>query len=284
MKKKLISIIVCPKCKSHLKLEITKRLRDRIIEGKLLCKRCSNTFAITNDIVCFKEITRRDKDRKKIQETQKMFLGQEFKKKWLQYFTKEEFTAVEEEWSWMIDKLELRNSRIHLDWATGTSRFLRNILGVIKGEIIALESDYTTCLGLRTFLKEIRKYSKVTIICSDARNMPLADNVVDSISSWHGLDEPKISKAIDESKRILKKNKVLVVSGMFYEKNSQSLKIAIKEGIEFAGKNKAYQYFKKLNFKDIDYKIFYRGKWLEHESFLPRIGDDYTCYGINGRK
>lgn len=283
MRKKIISILVCPKCGSFLDLEIEKRSKDRIQTGDLKCNKCSASFKIIDDIVCFKSIAEKGLD-KKIKKFQESFLNQELKKKWLKYFNKKEFTALKEEWRWMINKLNLKNSKIHLDWATGSGRFLRNILGVIKGEIIAMEIDYATCVGLRDFLKKIKGYSRVTIICSDARKMPLADNSIDSISSWHGLDEPNISKAIDESKRVLKLNKIFSAAGLFYKKESKSLKIANKWKIKFAEENMAYRYFKRVGFKNIKHKTFFEGKWLERESFLPRFGDYYTSYAVVGRK
>jgi ubiquinone/menaquinone biosynthesis C-methylase UbiE len=274
---------MCTKCGSSLDLEIEKASKDRIQTGDLECNKCSTSFKIIDDIICFESISEKGLD-KKIKKVREMFFGQELGKKWLKFFSKKELAALKEEWKWMISKLNLKNSKIHLDWASGTGRFLRNILSLVKGEIVALENDYATCIGLRDFLKEIKGYSRTTIIYGDARNMPLSDNSIDSASSWHGLDEPRINKALDEAKRVLKNGKVLAVSGLFFKENSKSLKVALEEGIEFAKKDKTYQYFKKLGFKDIDYKTFFEGKWTEGDSFLPKKGDYYTPYAVAGRK
>lgn len=284
MKQKIIPIIVCPKCKSFLKLEVDDSSKHRIHQGKLLCTQCDARFKIIDDVVCFRPIKKRGCDKKRLRKTKNLFLRQEFRKEWQKHFSREEFLAVKDEWNWIIDSLNLKKSKIHLDWATGTGRFLRNILKVAKGELIALEIDYATCLGLKAFLKKIGKYSKVTIINGDARNMPFANNSIDSISSWHGLDEPNINKAIDESKRALKRNKALSTGGLFYEKSSKSFKIAKKSKINFASENKASQYFKKLGFKDIHYKAFFKAKWIDRKSFLPKFGDYYTTYVISGKK
>ncbi len=83
--------------------------------------------------------------------------------------------------------------------------------------------------------------------------MPLAGDSIDSISTWSGLDEPKVIKAIDEAKRVLKKDK-------------------------------SQQYFKKLGFRDIDYKIFFEGKWTSGKDFLPIKGDYYASYAVTGKK
>lgn len=283
MKQEIISVIICPICKTSLLLKINKKNGRRIHTGKLICNRCNAKFEIIDDVVCFKLVTKRDKNKAKSQKKRDMF-RHELKKDWLKNFSKEELTILQKEWQWMINRLNLKNSKLHLDWATGTGRFLKNILNLVKGEIIALEFDYATCIGLKTFLEKTGKYSKVTILCSDARNMPFLNNSIDSVSSWHGIDEPDMRKAVNESKRVLKVNKKLVLSGVFYEKNSKSLVIAKKWKMEFASENKIYRYFKKLNLKNIDYKTFFKAKWLDRKSFLPRFGDYYTSYTISGEK
>jgi ubiquinone/menaquinone biosynthesis C-methylase UbiE/uncharacterized protein YbaR (Trm112 family) len=284
MKKKLISIMACPKCSSSLILQAVSKTKTRIHTGKLLCKKCNNEFEIIDDIVCFKSITQKDRNRVESRRMINTFLKQEFKKDWIKRFLKKEFNFVKDEWKWMINNLNLRKSKIHLDWATGTGRFLRNILSIIRGEIIALETDYATCVWLKLFLKKLKKYSRATIICGDARNMPFRSNSIGSISSWHGLDEPKMDKVIDESKRVLKKGKRLALSGVFYEKNSKSLKLARKWEIRFAQESQIYKYFQKLDFKDIKYKIFFKAKWSDRKSFLPRFEDYYSSYAISAKK
>lgn len=285
MKREIISIIVCPKCKTPLIiLKERKGSRNRIQSGELRCKKCGAVFKILDDIACFLPVSQGDKSREKIQKMQKLVVNQELEKKWVKYFPREEFLAVRNEWSWMINNLDLKKSKIHLDWGAGTGRFLREFLRFFKGEIIALEIDYPTCVALKTLLKRLKKYSQVTIICGDAKNMPLCSNSIDSISSWHGLDEPNIKKALNESKRILKTNKVFSASGLFFEKGSRSLRIAKESGIEFAKENRVCQHLRKIGFRDIEYKIFFKGRWSDYKSFLPRFGDFYTCYAISGRK
>ncbi len=283
MREKIISILICPKCGNSLDLKIERREGHRINKGILNCNRCNAKFKIIDDIVCFKSILKKGLANK-IKKNKKLSSNQEFYKKWLKYFNKKEMAALREEWEWMIKKSNLRNSRIHLEWAVGTGRFLRNILKLVRGEILALEVDYATCVALKDFLKKIRGYKKVTIIYSDAKNMPLASNSIDSASSWHGIDEPKMKKALVESRRILKKNGTLTVSGAFTEKDSKSLKAAIKYGMTLTKKDETYKYLKKLGLNKIDYQIFFEGEWLDKDSFWPKYGDYYSVYGVSGRK
>ena len=94
MRKKIISILVCPKCRSHLDLKKEKSLKDRIQKGKLKCSKCGSSFEIIDDIVCFKPISSKELN-KKIRKAREMFLNQEVKKKWLEYFNKEELEKDE---------------------------------------------------------------------------------------------------------------------------------------------------------------------------------------------
>ena len=79
----------------------------------------------------------------------------------------------------------------------------------------------------------------------------------------------------------------MAVSGLFFEDNSESLKIALQEKIEFAQKDKTQQYFKKLGFENIDSKIFFEGKSVtadflkgeaEVEIIKPRYGIKETNF------
>lgn len=284
MKERLSKIFICPKCKTSLGLKIIKKNNKRIEEGFFLCPKCDIQYKIIDDIVCFKEIKSTDKNEKKIQSMKDLFLNYEYKKEWHKHFSKEELSTLKKEIQFLINNLDLGESRIHLDWATGTGRFLRNILDKVNGEIIALDFGFANCVALKAFLKKLKKYSKVTILCADARNIPIINNTIDSISSWHGLDEPKIEKAITESKRVLMKNKRAAFSGVFYEKSSESLKLSKKFGINFAEEDKAYNYFKKVDFKDIKYKKFLKVKEKSKKNFVPKYGDYWTVYTISGKK
>jgi ubiquinone/menaquinone biosynthesis C-methylase UbiE/uncharacterized protein YbaR (Trm112 family) len=284
MKQIINKILKCPNCKSNLKIIPLNKVRDRLNNGKLLCKKCNDSFRIIDSIVCFKQVTEKDKNNKITQKMQKMFHNQELKKEWTKKNTNKELIELNKEWQWMIKKSNIVRSRIHLDWACGTGRFLRNIFDIVKGDILVMDNDYQTCVGLKTFLKTIKKYSNVTIIYCDANNMGIANNSIDSVSTWHGLDEPDVKFAINESYRILKKNKTLVASGIFFKKQSKSFQIAKKWKINFAKENEAEKYFNKVNFKGINYKTFYKGKWANKGDFLPHYGDEYTCYAIGGTK
>lgn len=282
MKKKILPLLICLNCSGSLGLTVNKEVGNRIKFGRLKCKACNASYQIVGDIACFQTDIRKklSYDYEWLSEAA---IDREVHNKWLKYFNQRELESLQNEWQWMIKNGNLKESRVHLDWASGTGRFLKNIKKY-NGNIIALERDYVACFVLKNVLKKTKIYSGTSIICGDARNMPLASGVVDSVSSWSGLDEPKIGKALNESKRVLRKGKTLVISGLSFADNSKSLRIALKEKMHFAKSEAAYHYIDKIGFKKIKREIFYTGKWTSSNDFIPKKGDRYAMYGLAGKK
>jgi uncharacterized protein YbaR (Trm112 family) len=50
VKKELMEILVCPVCKSELKLEVTIEEGDEVIQGSLICSRCNESYPIDDAI------------------------------------------------------------------------------------------------------------------------------------------------------------------------------------------------------------------------------------------
>lgn len=279
----IINHFECPVCHGNLTPLIRRKTKERILEGELRCKKCSKKFYIKDSIACFvsplKKLTI-----KNIQKLRKITIEQEIPETWKRLFSRQEIVALKKEWGWMLSVIKKKKSALHLDFATGTGRFFRNVISKTKGEIIVLERDYPTCLELQYFLKKIKKYNRVSIVCADARKMPFKDGVFDSITSWHGLDEPKMRKTIKETRRILKKGAYFTTSGVHYQRGSKSFSIAKKHNIQFITKEAIARALKETGFRKIEYKTFFQGKWNEKESYLPVFGDFYSTYVIKVKK
>lgn len=278
----IINHLTCTVCLEDFLLSTHKKTKERIIEGELKCKKCGRRFSIKNGIAYF--ILKPGKQALDVRKARKIIIEQEIPKTWMEHFSKKELAALRKEWNWMLSSIKKDKDAVHLDFATGTGRFLRNIVSKTKGEIVALEHDYSTCLELQYFLKRIKKYSRVSIVCADAREMPFKNEVFDSISSWHGLDEPKMEKAIKEVKRILKKGGGLVASGVHYRKGSKSFLRAKKYDIRFLTKDMIMRALKNVNLHKIEHKIFFEGRWDEKGDYLPIFNDFYSTYAVKAKK
>lgn len=282
MRMTILNHLACPICLGDFLISTRKRTKERIIEGELKCKKCYRRFSIKNGIAYF--IPKPRKQALDVKKARKITIEQEIPKTWIERFSKKELTALHKEWNWMLSAIKKGENTIHLDFATGTGRFLRNIVSKTKGEIIALDFGYSTCQELVYFLKRIKKYKRVSIICADARKMPFKDDVFDSISSWHGLDEPEMEEAIEETKRILKTGGYFTASGIHYPKGSKSFLRAKKHGIRFITKEAIMLSMKKVNFRKVKHKIFFKGQWSEKGDYLPIFNDLYSIYGVIAEK
>ena len=283
MRIKILNKLVCPICHSALKFFIYKKIKERVVDGELCCKICKKTFTIKEEIACFISSSRKP-SKKLTKKLRKITLNQEIPQKWIEVFSREEVAALKKEWQWMLSSIKKSKNATHLDFATGTGRFLRNIVSIAKGEIVALEHDYPTCVELKYFLKKIRKHSKVSIICADAGNMPFRDEMFDSVSSWHGLDEPKMNKALKEAKRVLKPKGYFTASGVHYLKDSKSFRRAKKHNINFLTKEMIIEALQNIGFHNIEHKVFFEGQWNEKGDYLPIFNERYISYAIRAQK
>ncbi|MDI6603172.1 MAG: class I SAM-dependent methyltransferase [Patescibacteria group bacterium] len=282
MRISIINYLACPVCRGDFLLSTHEKTKERVIGGKLKCKKCSKSFYIENGIACFVCLDRKiTEDTKKLR---RITIKQEIPKTWTKLFSKEEYTALRKEWDWMLSVVEKNKNAVHLDFATGTGRFLRNIVSKTNGEIIALDFSYSTCQELIYFLKKIKKYRRVSVICADAHKMPFKNGVFNSVSSWAGLAEPRMEGVIKEARRVLKRMAYLTASGLHYQKDSRSFLLAKKNYINFVTKKAIIQTLKKANFRNIEHKVFFRGKWNEKESYLPILGDSYSTFAIRAQK
>jgi len=290
MKKNIIKFLSCPLCYSDFTVVIHKETKERVLEGELYCKKCKKKFDITNEIPCFtfrrkQKIEAVFRERGGVEKTtlKDKVLSEMWPKEWKQLFSKQEFSALQEEIDWMLAVIKKDKITIHLDFATGTGMFLRKSVFRTKGEIVALDFGYSTCQELQYFLKKIKKYSRVSIICADARKMPFRNETFDNVSTWHGLDELKMKDAIKEARRVLKRGGYFAASGTHYQEGSKSFLRAKKQGIGFLTKEMAAQTLKDANFHKIEHKVFYKGRWNEKGDYLPIFNDFYVVYGVRGR-
>lgn len=282
MRVSIINHLVCPVCCSAFDLLNYKKIKERVLETKLECRQCGKKFYIRNGISYFIPPPGRQGLDKEV--GRKITLTQEIPEKWIEFFSREELLALKKEWQWMLSSVKKNKNALHLDFASGTGRFLRNIIPSTKGEIVSLDFGYSTCEELVFLLKKIKKYKRISVVCAEAQNMPFKDNTFDSVSTWHGLDEMKMEKAIREAYRVLKREGCFTASGIHYQEGSKSFLRAKKHRISFLTKEMIMQTLKVAGFCKIEYKVFYKGYWNEKGDYLPMFNDLYITYVVRGKK
>jgi SAM-dependent methyltransferase len=282
MRINIVNHLVCPTCHTDFSFLIHRKTKERIIEGELKCKKCGRNFYVRNEIVCFDSCRKKQFERD-AQKLRKTTVEQEIPQKWMRLFSKQELAALKREWNFLLSVIKKNKSTIHLDFATGTGRFLRNIISKTKGEIVALDNGLGTCQELQYFLKRIKKYDNVSIVCADARKMPFRNVVFDSVSSWCGIEELKMKNAVKESKRVLKDGGVFILGAIHYQKRSKSFLLAKKYGVRFITKEEIIKILKKNKFHNIEQKIFFKGYTGKSDFPLP-TGDFYLMDGIKASK
>jgi len=50
MRRKLLEILACPRCKAELDVEVDEENEEEIISGKLICKECKTVYPIEDGI------------------------------------------------------------------------------------------------------------------------------------------------------------------------------------------------------------------------------------------
>lgn len=50
MKKEILEILCCPTCKGELTLKVDKENEEEILQGTLICERCTVTYPIEDGI------------------------------------------------------------------------------------------------------------------------------------------------------------------------------------------------------------------------------------------
>lgn len=50
MRRQLMDILVCPECRSELRLSVTEERDDEIVSGSLKCQSCGETYPIEDTI------------------------------------------------------------------------------------------------------------------------------------------------------------------------------------------------------------------------------------------
>ncbi len=96
MRINILNHLVCPKCRGRFLFLISKKTKERIIEGKLECKKCGKKFYVKDGIACFTSYSNKHNVSK--DKLRKVTLKQEIPKRWMRLFSKAELAVLKKEW------------------------------------------------------------------------------------------------------------------------------------------------------------------------------------------
>ena len=204
LKSSLLDYIVCPNCVGKLNLKTKKQIKNEIIEAKIHCQNCKNTFPVIRGIPRF------------VTDTQKDFVKTEnaFSTKWkLHHKNHQEksWTSFQQKWflnrfGWKTIKnfkVFLSNKKTILEAGTGvgnTAKLLASNSGSLVFAIDASDSiEYAH--------KKYGKSKNLHFLQADLRKLPFKKKFFDYILSdqvLHHTDNTK--KSFTYLTKFLKKN------------------------------------------------------------------------------
>jgi len=244
MRKEVLKLLVCPNCKRKLDFD-GEISGSRVKRGTLYCPFCNAKYEILDEMPIFekqpspeieKDIDNVMGDLKSIL---KKRLGKEklkgyweHKKAYKDYFSKEMWNAITKE----PDKFayDVSSTRgIIVDIGTGDGTLIQRVAELIPNEtlIIGIDADEGVLRHTQKRLKDINLYDRVSLIVSNAKNLPLINRFANLVISHFGFDNIHNSiSTFKEVNRILSDNAFLSFSTVLLDENSESHRLAKKYG------------------------------------------------------
>ncbi len=265
MNKKILNILVCPYCKSKLKLNYTNILGDDIIRGKLLCKKCSEKFPIINSIPRFINKTNNKKTKDSFNFEWNFY---RYDKEQKEYYKKQIIDFLKEDKTFFRDKLVL-------EVGCGVGRQTQAIADYCKDLVILDISDN---------IKKVPKKNNIYPIQCDIMNIPLKENTFDFVYSrgvFHHTPNPK--KTFENSVNLLKKRKGVLVFSVYLRRSK--LFHAINSSLRFVSLKMDHKtlyclckfmaptvpiFYKIMNPKKIRPISYWESVWLLFDWFSPQ--------------
>ena len=205
MKSKLLNFLVCPFCKSSLKIIIKSKFNEEIIEGELICK-CGRVFPITKGIPRMLDF-----DKKQNEKTKKSFTYEwnfyKFDKKQTGYNRKAFFENCGKKENYF-------NNKLILDAGCGVGRTL-DAIKHFKSEIVAMD--------LSNIIEKVPEFignpKNVYFIQGDIMYPPFKPKTFDFVYSFGVLHHTPNTKKAFKSIVSLVKNKGDIIISVYQKMN-----------------------------------------------------------------
>ncbi len=198
MQKKLLKLIVCPKCKSEFKLKVEKRVEGEIKAGRLECIKCDKKYLITKFIPRF-VITDKYADNF-------AFEWQIHKTTQLDSYNKNQISRQTFDEKTRFEKRDLKDKLV-LDVGCGMGRFME-VAKDYGAEVIGVDLSKAVDVARAN----LKRFKKCHFIQADVFNLPFKANTFETIFSIGVLHHtPDTKKAFMRLPRLLKKNGKLAI-------------------------------------------------------------------------
>lgn len=264
----IYKILQCPLCK----IGVTESLQ---------CPKCGEKYIFENDVYVMvnKNISRNEWkwDFNLFQEDKIKAAGERYKS-----FLNEDTKKADETWHNEMNKRIAGFQGVVCDVATGLGGMLDKMMASPAAfQPIATDVDPNVLAWTTTKVKE--KYKKDFIsIATDGKNMALADNSVDYVTSLAALGNiPDARKALREQYRILKNGGRFVMVNTFVKKWSRSHLLAKLLKME-RGIIKEYllEDMRSAGFKETKINIVSSAVWAKNPMDALPVAGDMNYYAI----
>ncbi|WDV47411.1 class I SAM-dependent methyltransferase [Clostridiaceae bacterium M8S5] len=205
MYKSFLNMIVCPKCKKQLKLEIIKEENDEVIEGRLICED-EHIWIIKDGVVnleseeqtfmnnwkdYYKDIDYEEFDRKVDAMKPEMA-------KYANQLTKEK----------ILELIKSKEAKNIIDIATGRGMLLTYLAENFTSDmnLVCVDLSHEVLKYDRLKVNKINPSLKVNYVACDATNLPFKNEAFDLSTSFFGIMNmgDMVSQGIDEGVRVAK--------------------------------------------------------------------------------
>ena len=188
MKNRLFEFLVCPTCRGEISLYIRKKIKNEIIEGKLNCKKCQESFPILGGIPRF------------VVDKTKGFIKTEnaFSAKWRTHHKNHQAQDwIDFQQKWFLERYGwksikqfngfLKNKHTILDAGTGIGNSAKMLSANPDSEVFALDASESIDFAY----KKYGKIPNIHFLQADLRKLPFNKKFFDYIYSDQVLHHTK---------------------------------------------------------------------------------------------
>lgn len=222
----IIKILKCIKCgnaKFHLK--VNSKVKENIVEGNLLCRKCRNSYSIKSGILItlpkdLSKLVKCEKDSSDKYSNVENFSY--IKSKSIKFFYNNQFRY--------INKFKKANTIIEI--GCGNGYFLNYLINKKFGFKLIVGVD----LSFNALLNAKKRTKLNNLVQADSNNLPFIDDVFDNIAIQgvlHHLKTPIIT--LKEMERILRENGIIIIQDKNFNNflipfiNKVIIKLILKE-------------------------------------------------------